>query len=663
MDAHVRMNYRPDLDGLRAIAVLGVLLFHFSIGPFPGGFVGVDIFFVISGYLITKLIVEDVEQGRFSFKRFYVRRMRRLFPALLFMLLCSLLAAALIFPPEQMTGFGASLAASVFSVSNITFWSEHGYFDVSSHLKPLLHTWSLGVEEQFYLVWPFALVWLLRFGRKAVIAALALVFVVSLGANLVMEPYQSTLFYLSPFRFFEFAIGAGLVFMPTARSNAAMEAALLSGLAMIAYAYRDFTETTLFPSYPALVPTVGAALAIWGGQARWSGLLLRNRAAASVGLISYSLYLAHWPLLVFWRYGRAELLARNEGIALLILTFAIAWAMYVFVERPFRERNAAGYLILPRIYMRGAVVAALAVSAIGLQVLASHGWLWRLGERGEFIGEFVRGGDRRADAQYGGSGCSTPCSTSTESRRPDVIFIGDSHSRQYYRGAKEALAGLKVDFYAFPSCQFFSLEYTRDYTGYADPVLYDSQCREARKQAFEGIRKAPDALIVLGEYWYPVRMLSEAGRAPWAVTTPEAYYQFVGAEVSRLRKSFGNRQMVVLGSVPTSGGIGSPLGCFGNLYRVDPGCLKQPISNPAISKRAEINELLAENLSPAVTFVDPFDALCARKECTVMSDGPLYSDDTHLSGLGAKKVMAEVAMTIKRKLAVRGAEVSRQVIQ
>ena len=657
------MNYRPDIDGLRAVAVLGVLLFHFSIGPFPGGFTGVDIFFVISGYLITKLIVEDVEQGKFSFKQFYVRRMRRLFPALLFTLLCSLVAAALIFPPEQMTRFGASLAASVFSVSNITFWSEQGYFDVSSHLKPLLHTWSLGVEEQFYLVWPFALVWLLRFGRKAAMAALALVFVVSLGANLALEPYQSTLFYLSPFRFFEFAIGAGLVFVPAARSNAAMEGALLAGLGMIACAYWYFTEATLFPSYPALVPAVGAALAIWGGQARWSGLLLRNRAAVSVGLISYSLYLAHWPLLVFWQYGSAEPLAPREGVALLVLTFAIAWAMYFFIERPFRERNAAGYLILPRVYIRGAVVAALAVSAIGLQVLASHGWLWRLGERGEFIGEFVAGGDRRPDAQYGGSGCRPPCSTSKESRKPDVIFIGDSHSRQYYRGAKEALAGLKVDFYTFSSCQFFSLEYTRDYAGYPDPVLYDSRCREARKQAFEGIRNAPDALIVLGEYWYPMQMLSEAGRAPRTVTTPEAFYQFVGAEVSRLQKSFGDRQMVVLGSVPTSGGIGSPLVCLGNLYRVDPGCLAQPISNPVISERAKINELLAENLSPAVTFVDPFNALCAREECAIVSDGPLYSDNTHLSGLGAKKVMAEVAATIKQKLAVHGAQASRRVIQ
>ncbi len=646
------MNYRADIDGLRAVAVLGVVLFHLSLGPFPGGFTGVDIFFVISGYLITKLIVADAETGKISLKRFYVRRIRRLFPALLFTLLCSLVAAAFIFPPEEMTRFGTSMAASVFSVSNILFWSEHGYFDVSSHLKPLLHTWSLSVEEQFYLVWPFALIWLLRFGRKAAAAALVLVFVVSLGANLALEPYQSTLFYLSPFRFFEFAIGAGLVFLPAARSNGAMECALLAGLAMIAYAYRYFTEGTLFPSYPALLPTVGAALVIWGGQARWSGLLLRNKAAVAVGLISYSLYLAHWPLLVFWQYVRVEPLFRHERVWLLALTFLIAVGMYFCIERPFRARNASGYMILQRVYIRGAIAAALVVAAVGLQVQASHGWLWRLGERGAFIGKFVAG-DRTADGEYGGEACKAPCSTSSEPRAPDVIVIGDSHSRQYYLGAKEALTGLKVDFYEFSSCQFYSPEYTRDYTGFSDPVLYDRGCRKSRQAAFEAVKAAPSALVVLGEYWDPMTMVSEKGGTSLPAPAPEAYYQFVGEEVAKLQQEFGNRHMIVLGSVPTSGGIGSPLSCYGDLYNVDPGCSVQPASNPVIAQRAKTNELLKANLPSTVMFVDPFGALCNDGDCSLITDGPIYSDSTHLSGFGAKTVIAANAPRLRQEASNR----------
>lgn len=652
------MKYRPDIDGLRAVAVMGVLLFHFSLGPFPGGFTGVDIFFVISGYLITKLIVEDVAQGRFSLGRFYVRRLRRLFPALLFTLVCTLLAAALIFPPEEMARFGLSLAASVFSVSNILFWSEHGYFDVSSHLKPLLHTWSLSVEEQFYLVWPFALLWLLRFRRKAAAVALAVVFVISLAANLALEPYQSTLFYLSPFRFFEFAIGAGLVFLPAARSNVAMEGALVTGLAMIAYAYRFFTEATVFPSYPALIPTVGAVLVIWGGQAKWAGLLLRNRLALSVGLISYSLYLAHWPLLVFWQYSIAQPMVRPDRIALLALTFVVATCMYLTVERPFRARRTVGYAILPRSYIPSAVAAAVAVSVVGLQVWASHGWLWRLGERGDFIGQFVAG-DRIADAEYGGKACEPPCSTAKDRREPDVVVIGDSHSRQYYLGAKEALAGLKVDFYEFSSCQFYSPEYTRDYVGYPDPVLYDRGCRQARKTAFDAVKKAPDALVVLGEYWDPVSMISEVGGSSVPVATPEDYYRFVGAEISRLQQAFGGRRMIILGSVPTSGGISSPLSCYGDLYQADPGCSSQPITNPIIAQRLRTNDLLKAHLPPTVTFVNPFDTLCKDGECALITDGPIYSDNTHLSGLGAKTVVAAIAPLISKTEAPTGSQASR----
>lgn len=652
------MNYRADIDGLRAIAVLGVLLFHFSLGPFPGGFTGVDIFFVISGYLITKLIIEDVEHSRFSFKRFYLRRIRRLFPALLFTLLCSLVAAAFIFPPEEMTRFGTSMAASVLSASNILFWSEHGYFDVSSHLKPLLHTWSLSVEEQFYLVWPFALVWLLRFDREAAVFALALIFIVSLGGNLALEPYQSTLFYLSPFRFFEFAIGAGLVFLPGAKSNRAMECSLLVGMAMIAYAYRYFSEATLFPSYPALLPTVGAALVIWGGQAKWCGLLLRNKAAVAVGLVSYSLYLAHWPLLVFWQYAHVTPLGWHGRAALLALTFVIGTGMYFIVERPFRARGAAGYALLPRSYIPSAIVAAIIVTAVGLHASMSYGWLWRLGERGDFIREFVAG-DRIADAEYGGNGCASPCSTSDDSREPDVIVIGDSHSRQYYFGAKEALEGLKVDFYEFSSCQFYSPEYTRDYAGFSDPVLYDRGCRKARENAFKAVENAPDALVVLGEYWDPMAMVSEAGGASVPVTSPEAYYQFVGAEVSKLQQEFGGRHMIVLGSVPTSGGVGAPLSCYGNLYHIDPGCSVQPISNPVISQRAKTNALLKANLPSTVTFVDPFGALCKDGQCALITDGPIYSDNTHLSGLGAKTVMAEISSLITQQLVAGGVQASR----
>lgn len=634
------MNYRPDIDGLRAVAVLGVLLFHFSLGPFPGGFTGVDIFFVISGYLITRLIIEDMSKGRFSFRSFYGRRIRRLFPALCFTLVCSLVAAAFLLPPSQMTRFGLSLSASVLSVSNIFFWSEVGYFDVSAQLKPLLHTWSLSVEEQFYLLWPFALVWLMRRGKTAATIAAVLIFCASLAANLLFEPYQSALFYLAPFRFFEFALGAVLVFAPAARTNGVREGSLLIGLALIAYAFLFFDEKMLFPSYPALMPTVGACLVIYGGQAKWSGLALRNPLCVWTGLISYSLYLAHWPLLVFWQLAQPAAMTIRDRLVLLAVTLIVALLMYGLIERPFRKKSGSGFSLLPRSYIKTVSVTAVVISVVGGHVWASHGWLWRLGERGELVRQFVAG-ERVADAAYGGDGCRyPPCSTTRDDRSPDVIFIGDSHSRQYFLGAKHALAGLKVDFHEFSSCQFYSVEYTRDYTGYPDPVLYDRGCRSARKRAFAAIRHSPNATVVLGEYWNPLEMVSEVTGKVVPLADPRQYYRFVAEEIERLQSELDVRRIVVLGSVPTAAGRGSPLDCYAALYDVDPACLTAPIAHPDITQRMKTNEMLQASLPSTAEFIDPFIALCDQATCAMMDDGPLYSDNTHLSGLGAKKVMS-----------------------
>lgn len=646
------MQYRRDIDGLRAIAVMGVMLFHFSIGHVPGGFTGVDVFFVISGFLITQVILKNLEDGEFSFRSFYLRRFRRLLPAFFATLLLSLVAGALLFSAEQMTRFGVSISAATFSVSNILFWSEHGYFDVASHLKPLLHTWSLSVEEQFYLVWPITLVWLTRYGRRAVVAGLLVVFVASLGSNLLLQPYQSALFYLSPFRFFEFVIGAAVIFVPRRASNLTKEIANLAGLALIAGAYHAYTDTMLFPSYPALVPTVGAALVLWGGTARWSGLLLRNPVAVGVGLISYSLYLVHWPIIVFWDYAHPAPLLPREKLALLGLTFVLATLMYFCIERPFRARTRSSFRLLPRSFPAVIAVAAMLMAGLGLQIWTSYGWLWRLGDRGAVLYEFVAG-DRQVDALYGGDGCKAPCTTLKQDRAPDVIFIGASHSRQYFLGAKTELSGLKVDFHEYSSCQFYSVEYTRDYTGFPDPTMYDAGCRAARKGAFEAIRKAPNALIVLSEFWGPMAMQSEKAGASLPVPSPEEYYKFVGFEIDRLKSELGVKRLAVIGSVPTAAGVASSLDCFGRPVLTEKACATKPLTDPIIAQRAETNALLSANLPSDPAFLNPFDALCNGQTCAVVGAGPVYSDATHLSGLGSKMAMAAIAPALRAMLVPR----------
>ena len=261
-------HYRPEIDGLRCIAVIGVLLCHYNIRGFEGGFAGVDVFFVISGYLITGMIMRDIELGTFNFRNFYTRRARRLLPALFFTLLSSLFVAALLFSPERMREFAISLIAASLSASNFLFWSQAGYFDASSSLKPLLHTWSLGVEEQFYLLWPLALVVMSR-RRISVQSTLLVLFCASLAASDAWQDHTSTIFYLLPFRIFEFAMG-GLTLLLEARltlSNSARELSAFTGCAMIIASYLVFNEKSHFPSFPALLPCAGAALVSLGGSA------------------------------------------------------------------------------------------------------------------------------------------------------------------------------------------------------------------------------------------------------------------------------------------------------------------------------------------------------------------------------------------------------------
>ncbi|NMG41732.1 acyltransferase family protein [Chelativorans sp. ZYF759] len=373
-----RHDYRPDIDGLRAVAVLSVVLFHFGWPGFGGGFVGVDVFFVISGFLITRLIVEEhAATGTFRFAPFYGRRIRRLFPALAFTLLASSIAAILIFSPEHLKRFARELMTAVLSVSNIFFYSVQGYFDVGKEFQALLHTWSLSVEEQFYLFWPLLLVFVLLRSRTVLIMGLLVVGLSSLAmAELWAD--RAAAFFLTPFRAFEFAIGAALVWavrlQPADRRW--FEPVFLIGLAMIVGAVHLYSEHTHLPGLLMLVPTVGAAMVIYAGQARTAHLLLANSLAVGIGRISYSLYLVHWPLLIFYGYTIGRPLVTADRLGLVAVSLILAAAMYRLVEQPFRY--PAGRKREERRFMSGVAATGIVFLIIGGTVLVGEGWQWRL---------------------------------------------------------------------------------------------------------------------------------------------------------------------------------------------------------------------------------------------------------------------------------------------
>lgn len=395
------MNYRADIDGLRAIAVLSVLLFHLDEKLLTGGFVGVDIFFVISGYLITRLITNELNTtGQLQFSNFYLRRVRRLFPAMVFTFAVSIIFAGLLFIPEHLAQFGQSLISATLSFSNFLFWSQSGYFDNENLYKPLLHTWSLSVEEQFYLIWPAMLLIGFRFISKAWFPWLFLLFgCASLYLNLwavaheqsigqIMAKYQqepffdirSTIFYLLPFRIFEFVIGGILVWLPTINNKRTdryflPEILFSIGLALIAYSFVAIDGHLIFPSTNALAPCLGAALIIYSGPQHRLVKVLANKAMTTIGLMSYSLYLIHWPVIVYYRYWKYEELTNTDYLIITVSSIVIAYLMFRFIETPFRK-------VKPnkgdnRKFIISSIAIAMVLVTIGWNASTSGGWLWR----------------------------------------------------------------------------------------------------------------------------------------------------------------------------------------------------------------------------------------------------------------------------------------------
>lgn len=336
----MKLSYRPEIDGLRALAVIPVIFFHGGLPGFSGGFVGVDVFFVISGFLITSLLVNDLTNGSFSLLKFYERRARRILPALFLVVVACAPAAWFLFPKSQLAEFGKSiLSISVFA-SNFFFWNHTGYFETKAEVKPLLHTWSLSVEEQYYIVAPI-LLWLLwRYRKEALLPALLALALVSLIiAEYSARMWPDAAFFLPHTRAWELAIGAIAALVVKhpggARSNNVLS---LAGLGMIAAAIVLYDESTPFPGLYALVPTLGTALVLLcAGPGTLVNRLLSLRIFVGIGLISYSAYLWHQPLFAYAR----SLSIREPSVSLMLvlsaLSLGLAWLSWRFVERPFRN--------------------------------------------------------------------------------------------------------------------------------------------------------------------------------------------------------------------------------------------------------------------------------------------------------------------------------------
>ena len=367
------MQYRSEIDGLRALAVVPVILFHAGFDWFAGGFVGVDVFFVISGYLITTIIINELAEDNFTIANFYERRARRILPALFFVMLVCLPFALIILPPASLKMFGQSLIATSSFLSNILFWQQSGYFDTSSELKPLLHTWSLAVEEQYYIFFPLFLLATWKLGIRWIVIILSVLFVASLGvAQWGAINIPNAAFFLLPTRGWELLIGVFLAFylnkFSYLKSFAVNQALSFAGFMMIGYSIVVFDETTPFPGFYALLPTVGTGLLILSAVPKTVvHKLLSLSPFVGIGLISYSAYLWHQPILAFTRGISLEETSYCYLIVSCLSSLVLGYISWRWIEKPFRNRKRITRKVI------------FCFSAIGIMFFCGVGYLLTIG--------------------------------------------------------------------------------------------------------------------------------------------------------------------------------------------------------------------------------------------------------------------------------------------
>jgi peptidoglycan/LPS O-acetylase OafA/YrhL len=427
------IHYRPDLDGLRAIAVWSVIIFHLVRTALPAGYLGVDIFFVLSGFLITSILWREAQLGELSIVRFYDRRIRRIMPALIVLLVVISIVSLLMLLPADLIGYGRSVLATLAFVANIYFWRDTDYFTRAAEMKPLLHLWSLGVEEQFYILLPGLLALTARYWRAATLPAVALLTVASFAADVYLNASGGSgpAFYLLPTRGWELGIGAILALLPADLrvGNVVAICVAIAASALVALGLAGFALAPFVPL--SLSVTVGTALLIFSGRRNTTlpNRLLRSPVLVWFGLISYSLYLWHWPIIVLAHYYLVRDFTVLEAIGLTLLMVILAAASWWFVERPFRDAS------LPIVTVRRAAAASAALLAIlAFVTIQSHGFPQRLNAQAAAINEAVDTHFRCPVSGYLVFGSSRGCVMNLPSRNPadaDVVLLGNSHAQMY----------------------------------------------------------------------------------------------------------------------------------------------------------------------------------------------------------------------------------------
>ncbi|SFS85886.1 Peptidoglycan/LPS O-acetylase OafA/YrhL, contains acyltransferase and SGNH-hydrolase domains [Succinivibrio dextrinosolvens] len=705
MPNYLPAKYRPDVDGLRAIAVMAVVIYHASKDLLSGGFTGVDIFFVISGFLITGILLKSLDPNRNDINNpaastfrsiisFYARRVRRIFPVLIVVLLCCITAGWIIMTPDEYSLLGKHIAAGSVYISNLVLWSEAGYFDVFSEVKPLLHLWSLGIEEQFYIIWPFFILLLFKFNLK--ISKYILIFILlSFAINVIcINPAPTATFYSPPTRFWELAIGGYIACVCYAGSSFWNNLALSIGTRLKKYLpegkneadevqlCKDFISilgfilllisifglhaSKHFPGIKAVLPTVGAVLIIAAGpQAFFNKKILSNKLMVFIGLISYPLYLWHWPLLSFARVIYGELPPLALRFALVLVAMLLAWVTYRFIEPPLRWGKHS------RIKAVLLLIVLLGIGALGLNIAKNDGYPKRVGtteamiQKEKDLNSLILETELRCPPVLKDFVNNTGmCAIQKDNHENTIAVIGDSHAYVLSFGLTELLKNTDdglVRLAVTGQPPLFNLR-RKNQPDFENSYL-------AVKEGYDYIFNDDKIkTVVLAQYpalWYDERVDHSV---PYYVCmygiedVTDAKEQNKSVLLERaLRETLDalkehNKKVIIVKDNPEF--FFDPTVCATRPYNL---MFNLNIKDKCFPKRAELekNEMrswfnnIMEKVAADydnVSIIDAFDSLCDKDTCPIVKDGQLlYKDDDHVSNEGSRLLAKDILKLIKNE--------------
>ncbi|MBI3170812.1 MAG: acyltransferase [Chloroflexi bacterium] len=642
----MKLDYRKDIDGMRAIAVLAVVLNHAKIPGFSGGYIGVDVFFVISGFLITAIIAREIDEHGFTFVKFYERRIRRILPALVGVVIFVLLASFVLFDAPKIQMVGKSLIATTLFYSNINFWLEAGYFDAPSQLKPLLHTWSLAVEEQFYIVFPLLMLILSKYVRRFRNPILSFILAISLGFAIYQaQQDQAATFYLAHFRMWELLTGTLLALgvfqpIPNKTTNIALG---IAGMILIVTPVFLYTENTPFPGLAAIPSVAGTALVIYSNSTRenFTGRILGNPALVFIGKISYSLYLWHWPLIIFAKYYLIRPMTSLETGIVLILTLVISTLSWRFIETPFRSKNAFS---AKKIYQLAAAAMSVLLFVSGT-VYYLDGFLTKAGlespinvDRLEFEECDINYIDNPEDI--------LTCRIGEKSQPVSFMIWGDSHAPTFGKAANDAARNSQVAgvlTYAIGCPSLMEIDTT--------PKVGDLPCTQYNEMVIKHLEAHSEITTVIltsrmmlwvegspykQEEGPKYTLKDNLNEAPVNADSGEIFKLGISRTIQALQGI--DKQVVVIVPIPEIGYDVPSANFIASRTRRDANEIVAPSVDEYLSRTRRTRDILNE-LKDAygIQLIEPSRILCDQSICRAVIDHiPLYSDNNHLSGFGSE---------------------------